>query len=201
MHTHNQTHWHKTKSSLENSFVPLLWHFCSLCIRIVYGYFDFLTVFCCCYPSFVFSLFPIIVLFLSGIIEYMPLIIEANGSLNGDLCRQDEGEDDEQCHDIEHPDNVENANLLELNDRMSSTFMRKPLVILHDVQIEPITIAQLPSSVTSTEMVSYQRFGRANKQQLTNPFKCHLCGFSCRYIESLREHFRANHPISSNIVE
>lgn len=57
------------------------------------------------------------------------------------------------------------------------------------IHLEPITA--IPSS---NEFVSYQRFGRVNKEQSTFPFKCHLCGFSCRYKQSLLDHFQQNHP-------
>lgn len=45
------------------------------------------------------------------------------------------------------------------------------------------------------DIVSYQRFGRLNTKILANPsFKCHLCGFSCCYKESLLKHFNIAHP-------
>lgn len=68
-----------------------------------------------------------------------------------------------------------------------------------DVEIEPISMAPKPTIATTTnvpvkEVVSYQRFGRIDKKNIANPFKCHLCGFSCRFKESLLEHFRQTHP-------
>lgn len=45
------------------------------------------------------------------------------------------------------------------------------------------------------DIVSYQRFGRLNTKILANPsFKCHLCGFSCCFKESLLNHFNMAHP-------
>lgn len=44
------------------------------------------------------------------------------------------------------------------------------------------------------EVVSYQRFGRIDAKIVLNPFKCHLCGFSCRFKESLLKHFKEAHP-------
>lgn len=56
----------------------------------------------------------------------------------------------------------------------------------------PALKVQLP---LANEIVSYQRFGRANAKILANPsFKCHLCGFSCRFKETLLQHFDKAHP-------
>lgn len=44
------------------------------------------------------------------------------------------------------------------------------------------------------EIVSYQRYGRTDTLISQNSFKCHLCGFSCRYRDSLLKHFREVHP-------
>lgn len=52
-----------------------------------------------------------------------------------------------------------------------------------------------PLCEIQNEIVSYQRFGRLSKIPLTNPkFRCHLCGFSCLYKDTLLTHFREKHP-------
>lgn len=58
-----------------------------------------------------------------------------------------------------------------------------------NVQIEPTTTVIRPK-----EVVSYQRFGRIDKKTVTYPFKCHLCGFSCQFKDSLLTHFKQVHP-------
>lgn len=75
--------------------------------------------------------------------------------------------------------------------------LREQFGEIAEVQIEPI-LKQLPSTAVTKphqkEVVSYQRFGRIDKKINTKPFKCHLCGFSCRFKESLLLHFRDIHP-------
>lgn len=44
------------------------------------------------------------------------------------------------------------------------------------------------------EVVSYQRYGRFDTKLVQNPFRCHLCGFSCRFKENLLKHFHVAHP-------
>lgn len=80
-----------------------------------------------------------------------------------------------------------------------------PSVTLTKVQIEPnytgtaVAIAAAAAAKPTivrppNEVVSYQRFGRVDKKTITYPFKCHLCGFSCRFKESLLSHFKQVHP-------
>lgn len=73
--------------------------------------------------------------------------------------------------------------------------------IITKVQIEPTTVSTAMTTATTTaclaqprEIVSYQRFGRIDKKTTSYPFKCHLCGFSCRFKESLLFHFKQVHP-------
>lgn len=77
---------------------------------------------------------------------------------------------------------------------------------LNEINIEYIASAATADNQTDQEkaalqspprkdIVSYQRFGRLNTKILANPsFKCHLCGFSCCYKESLLKHFNIAHP-------
>lgn len=55
---------------------------------------------------------------------------------------------------------------------------------------------QTASKIVVKEIVSYQRFGRSNRRnnQLQSLFKCHLCGFSCSFKNTLLEHFDKIHP-------
>lgn len=72
-----------------------------------------------------------------------------------------------------------------------------PSVTIRKVHIEPASIVAAAAEATATqpnEVVSYQRFGRVDKKTITYPFKCHLCGFSCRFKESLLSHFKQVHP-------
>lgn len=82
-----------------------------------------------------------------------------------------------------------------------------PSVTIRKVKIEPsfatttasaaATVASIKTTATTArpnEVVSYQRFGRVDKKTITYPFKCHLCGFSCRFKESLLSHFKQVHP-------
>lgn len=66
-------------------------------------------------------------------------------------------------------------------------------VTITKVQIEP-TIISTTAIARPKEVVSYQRFGRIDKKCISYPFKCHLCGFSCRFKESLLSHFKQVHP-------
>lgn len=69
-------------------------------------------------------------------------------------------------------------------------------VTITKVQIEPRTISTISNATTRPkEVVSYQRFGRVDKKTISYPFKCHLCGFSCRFKESLLSHFEQVHPL------
>lgn len=63
-----------------------------------------------------------------------------------------------------------------------------------EVDIETIIEQSKELPKHSKEVVSYQRFGRIDKKNHTNPYKCHLCGFSCRFKESLLKHFDQIHP-------
>lgn len=72
-------------------------------------------------------------------------------------------------------------------------------VTITKVDIEPTVVPTTVSTmaVTATrpkEVVSYQRFGRIDKKTASYPFKCHLCGFSCQFKESLLSHFKQVHP-------
>lgn len=67
-------------------------------------------------------------------------------------------------------------------------------VTITKVLIEPTTISTTPITARPKEVVSYQRFGRIDKKCISYPFKCHLCGFSCRFKESLLSHFKQVHP-------
>lgn len=69
-----------------------------------------------------------------------------------------------------------------------------PAVTIKRVQIEPDYTGCAATIRPSTEVVSYQRFGRVDKKTITYPYKCHLCGFSCRFKESLLSHFKEVHP-------
>lgn len=63
-----------------------------------------------------------------------------------------------------------------------------------NVQIKRPSVNSVLAGSRPKEVVSYQRFGRVDKKTLTYPFKCHLCGFSCRFKDSLLSHFKQVHP-------
>lgn len=73
-------------------------------------------------------------------------------------------------------------------------------VTITKVNIEPTVVPTADATTTMVavtrpkEVVSYQRFGRIDKKTASYPFKCHLCGFSCQFKESLLSHFKQVHP-------
>lgn len=142
------------------------------------------------------SNFPLFLLsyFLLEVIEYNTIIIESAIDVTPESTLQ-QGQIT-QHFNIITTDDGENHKLTKIdneNDQMESVTITK-------VQIEPTTVTT--ASATSAmematrpkEIVSYQRFGRIDKKTVTYPFKCHLCGFSCRFKESLLSHFKQVHP-------
>lgn len=145
------------------------------------------------------SIFPLFLLsqFLSDVIEYNTIIIESAIDVAPESTLQ-QGPIT-QHFNIITADDGENDKLSKNhneNDQMESVTITK-------VQIEPTTVAAASAtSVMATatrpkEIISYQRFGRIDKKTVTYPFKCHLCGFSCRFKESLISHLK-QHPYWSD---
>lgn len=61
--------------------------------------------------------------------------------------------------------------------------------------IEEDTAPSPPVSQPKSEVVTYRRYGRADRGHAKQPlFKCHMCGFSCIYKQSLLDHFKEEHP-------
>lgn len=127
-------------------------------------------------------------MFLSEIIEYNTIIIESaidvtpeNNIQQGPMT---------QHFNIITTATEENHKLVK-NDTIDHDPVEA--VTITKVQIEPKTAVGV-TAIQPKEIVSYQRFGRVDKKTTSNPFKCHLCGFSCRFKESLLSHFKQVHP-------
>lgn len=136
--------------------------------------------------------------FLSEVIEYNTIIIESAIDLTPESTLQQAPITQHfniiATNDGENHELTKNYNE---NDQMESITITK-------VQIEPTSVSSRCTTASVTpaiematrpeEIVSYQRFGRIDKKTITYPFKCHLCGFSCRFKESLLSHFVQVHP-------
>lgn len=140
-------------------------------------------------PSFQFQFFIFsLSYFLSEIFQYKTIIIES---------AIDVPPNKQQQTITEHFDIITTS---DENEKITTTTMTKndddninDEVTITEVQIVPTTITS--GAVTRPkEVVSYQRFGRIDKKTIIYPFKCHLCGFSCRFKESLLTHFKQVHP-------
>lgn len=89
----------------------------------------------------------------------------------------------ESDHDFHRSQESPNGDLKEINENENQ---------LDSTTFEERTALQ---SQPRKDIVSYQRFGRLNTKILAHPsFKCHLCGFSCCYKETLLNHFNISHP-------
>lgn len=193
--THRQTHTH-TKHSHTHSKPKFLFMLpnCQL-----------LFIFYCWY------------FFIAEIIEYSTIIIES--ALDTDTDKLQPGSI-VQHYEIETTPSHNNHTSNEDNDHDHDHDDDEATVTITKVHIEPSTmcsksvsnhITTTPTTITATtttiasatrttmaqrpkEVVSYQRFGRVDKKSITYPFKCHLCGFSCRFKESLLSHFKEVHP-------
>lgn len=127
--------------------------------------------------------------FLAEIIEYKTIIIESAVEIPRKKP-QPSGLITKHFNIITTGDNAQNLG-------NNSTVVRDVVVggggggtmTIANVQIEPTTTVIRPK-----EVVSYQRFGRIDKKTITYPFKCHLCGFSCQFKDSLLTHFKQVHP-------
>lgn len=69
-------------------------------------------------------------------------------------------------------------------------------IVISD-HFDEISESEAIEETTPREVVSYQRFGRDSKC-IPKLFRCHLCGFSCRYKTTLLKHFNT-HPNWANI--
>lgn len=124
-------------------------------------------------------LFPRIVS-IAEVIEFSTIIIESDIEVQK-----------EQSHHTQHYNIIATAEEDKGDTELTIT----------NVEIEPMPSTPSPTSYTEivsspmpSEIVSYQRFGRIDKKSTSYPFRCHLCGFSCRFKESLLSHFKKEHP-------
>lgn len=147
--------------------------------------------------------------FFAEIIEYSTIIIES--ALDTDTDKMHPGsiiqhyeiettpshnnhtsnEDNDNDHDHEHE-----ATMTITKVHFEPTTMCSKSVNNHIITTTTTTTSPTRTTMahSSKEVVSYQRFGRVDKKSITYPFKCHLCGFSCRFKESLLSHFKKVHP-------
>lgn len=130
--------------------------------------------------------------FLPEIIEYNTIIIESAVEVTPEN-KLEEGPIT-QHYNIITTTSDENHKLNKIDDDGDN---HEGAVTITKVNIEPTSIATTVTQATMArpkEVVSYQRFGRIDKKTTSYPFKCHLCGFSCRFKESLLSHFKQVHP-------
>lgn len=131
---------------------------------------------------------------LSEIIEYNTIIIESAIELTTEnkLQQSTDQSDTAQQYDIitttEDSEKCEEEEEVVIDKKSDHG-----KAIVTKVQIEPTTKTQVARHQPK-EIVSYQRFGRIDKKTTSYPYKCHLCGFSCRFKESLLSHFKEVHP-------
>lgn len=107
-------------------------------------------------------------------------------------------EDGGIAEEIVTDDGVGGCHIVEITTKMKRTSPIKKTITLEPNNPASITKISKTKSETNKEkdeIVSYQRFGRHDSNILANPlFKCHLCGFSCSYKETLLQHFTERHP-------
>uniref|UniRef100_A0A1I8PHU4 C2H2-type domain-containing protein n=1 Tax=Stomoxys calcitrans TaxID=35570 RepID=A0A1I8PHU4_STOCA len=78
------------------------------------------------------------------------------------------------------------------NEHASTEMPTLLLTVRKDTTTSPNVI----STATNMREISYQRFGRLNRNlpAEVHNFKCHLCAFSCKRKELLLQHFQDKHP-------
>lgn len=127
--------------------------------------------------------------FLSEIIEYKTIIIESAAEIPRKKQQHPSRRITKHFNIITTNDNAINSEKNNKNDNIDDD----ETIEITNVQIEPI-VPTPTTVIQAKEVVSYQRFGRVDKKTVAYPFKCHLCGFSCRFKESLLSHFDQVHP-------
>lgn len=134
-------------------------------------------------------LFVVTILF-PEIIQFDTIIIESTIDVPSNKLEQEAITDHFDL--ITTADNNDHEHEHEL-DKTNKNDDHDDILTITQVRIEPTMISTV-AATQPKEVVSYQRFGRIDKKCITYPFKCHLCGFSCRFKESLLSHFKQVHP-------
>lgn len=154
--------------------------------------------------------------FFPEIIEYSTLLVEAAFDTADDKQHREKDDDQQQEHTITEHFNIVTTESAIQSDEMTTVMVDPdhdgsneiietietietdteieiiPTVTIRKVQIEPDYSGE--TDLQQDEVVSYQRYGRVDKKIITKPFKCHLCGFSCLFKDSLLSHFKQVHP-------
>lgn len=137
------------------------------------------------FPSFSFRFYCWNISFFAEILKYSTIIIES--ALDTPTEKLHQGPIIQHYEIETTPSDTHKLNQID-NDHDHDSAMT--ITNVHIKSANDITIGTTPPN----EVVSYQRFGRVDKKTITYPFKCHLCGFSCRFKQSLLSHFKQVHP-------